>query len=227
MVEPRPNSHHLRLSAAAGYLELDEAAVLALVDVGYLRPTGEPDAPEFVLADLKAFVARNADNGSGNLLGRAGDTDPQALLDALDGRCEEMATRAFDIFSAAFPESSSWSLSEQARFVEQSRNRFEAILAVTGQGSVVDQALVGDLREVGAAAAGAGSPLPQLLAILRISRDLIVQTAVELAEERGGHWGLALSLLLTRILPTMDRLTDALAHGYWTTLVGRSGTPPT
>src|SRR6202022_1330209 len=94
-------------------------------------------------------------------------------------------------------------------------------LAVTGQGAEVDEALVGDLQEVGASAASAGSPLPQLLGILRISRELVVQTAVELAEERSRHWGLALSLLLTRVLPAMDRLTDALAQGYWAAVLGR------
>ena len=74
---------------------------------------------------------------------------------------------------------------------------------------------------MGANAAWSGSPLPQLLVILRISRDLVVQTAVELAEERGSHWGLALSLLLTRVLPAMDRLTDAIAQGYWSAILGR------
>jgi PAS domain S-box-containing protein len=176
----------------------------------------------FALADLKAFVARNADNGAGNFTFEDNEVgDPQSLLEALDGRSEEMARRAFDIFAAAFPEARAWSLSEQARFIDQAANRFEAILAVTGQGSAVDEALVGDLQDVGAAAAWAGSPLPHLLAILRISRDLVVQTAVELAEQRGRHWGLALSLLLTRILPAMDRLTDALAQGYWAAQVSR------
>src|SRR5437588_665550 len=83
------------------------------------------------------------------------------------------------------------------------------------------EALVGDLQDVGAGAAWSGSPLPQLMVILRISRDLVVQTAVELAEERGSHWGLALSLLLTRVLPAMDRLTDAIAQGYWSAILGR------
>src|SRR5205823_7365629 len=146
------------------------------------------------------------------------------LLDALDGRSDEMARRAFDIFATAFPEATGWSLAEQARFIDQARARFEAILAVTGQGAEVDEALVGDLQDVGASAAWAGSPLPQLLVVLRISRDLVVQTAVELAEERGRHWGLALSLLLTRVLPAMDQLTDALAQGYWAAIVGREET---
>ncbi|HEY1634386.1 MAG TPA: ATP-binding protein [Acidimicrobiales bacterium] len=209
------------LAKAAEYLDLPAQSVEALVDKGYLAALGAGSSgPEFALVDLKAFLARNADNGSGNILDAALDSvDPQTLLDALDGRSEEMARRAFEIFSTVFPESRGWSLSEQARFIDQARARFEAILAVTGQGAEVDEALVGDLQEVGASAAWAGSPLPQLLVVLRISRDLVVQTAVELAEERGRHWGLALSLLLTRVLPAMDRLTDALAQGYWAAVV--------
>src|SRR5437764_3461315 len=211
------------LDEAATLLDLTAAGVSALVGAGYLRASLDgPDGPQFALGDLKAFVARNADSGAGNLFDEAGEpADPQALLTALDGRSEEMARRAYEIFSAAFPEASSWSLGERARFIEQARNRFEAILAVTGQGEEVDEALVGDLEEVGATAASSGSSLPQLLIVLRISRDLVVQTAVELAEERGRHWGLALSLLLTRVLPAMDRLIDAVARGYWQTVVRR------
>jgi PAS domain S-box-containing protein len=32
---------------------------------------------------------------------------------------------------------------------------------------------------------------------------------------------MALSLLLTRVLPAMDRLTDSLAQGYWAAMIGR------
>jgi PAS domain S-box-containing protein len=217
------------LPEAAAYLNLPEAAVLALVGAGYIDPERvvSDDDVRLPLADLKAFLARNADNGAGSAMALAvnasgdGAADPQALLDALDGRSDEMARRAFEIFSSVFPEALVWSINEQARFIDQAKNRFEAILAVTGLGAEVDEALVGDLQEVGASAAWEGSPLPQLLVILRISRDLVVQTAVELAEERGRHWGLALSLLLTRVLPAMDRLTDALAQGYWAAILGR------
>ena len=204
-------------------LQLSEAAVEAMVGAGYLAIAEEgPQGPQFTVSDLKAFQARNADNGSGNLFSiEPSSVDPQDLLDALDGKSEEMARRALDIFTTVFPEAGSWSLKEQARFIDQAKNRFEAILAVTGQGSEVDEALVDDLQEVGANAAWSGSPLPQLLVILRISRDLVVQTAVELAEERGSHWGLALSLLLTRVLPAMDRLTDAIAQGYWSAILSR------
>lgn len=211
------------LPEAAAHLNLPMEAVRGLLDAQFLEATDESAAgPLLALADVKAFLARNADNGAGNLVvTEPGEADPEALLAALDGRSEEMARRAFDIFAGVFPEAQSWSLRQQARFVDQAKGRFEAILAVTGQGAEVDEALVDDLQEVGAAAAWDGSPLPQLLVVLRISRDLVVQTAVELAEERGGHWGLALSLLLTRVLPAMDRLTDALAQGYWAAMINR------
>jgi PAS domain S-box-containing protein len=221
----------LPLPAAAALLRLPPAALEALVGSGYLVPrsTG-PQGPEFRLADLKAFVARNADKdgGSGMIgfdptLEDLEQADPQDLLDALDARAEEMARRVYDLFSAVFPDAAGWSMREQARFIAQATARFEAILAVTGQGAEVDEALAGDLEEVGARAARAGSPLPRLLVILRMSRDLVVQTAVELAEGRGRHWGLSLSLLLTRVLPAMDRLTDALAQGYWAAILSREG----
>jgi PAS domain S-box-containing protein len=212
------------LEQAAEMLQLPADGIRGLLTAGYLVASREgPDGPEFALGDVKGFLARNADNGSGNILDalERANVDPQGLLDALDGKSDEMARRAFEIFASVFPESTGWSMTEQGRFIDQAKARFEAILAVTGQGAEVDEALVGDLQDVGASAAWAGSPLPQLLVVLRISRDLVVQTAVELAEERGRHWGLALSLLLTRVLPAMDRLTDSLAQGYWAAMIGR------
>src|SRR5581483_8810078 len=108
MAEIRHTPHEVDLSTAATYLELDEPAVRALVAVGYLRPITPVGEPMFELADLKAFIARNADNGSGNitnLLAQAeGEANSLSLLDELDSHCDEMARRAFDIFSAAFPE---------------------------------------------------------------------------------------------------------------------------
>src|SRR4051794_18893240 len=218
------------MDASAGgppVIDVDEGARLlavrkeggaAPVDAGDLRPASMRDA--FALGDVKALHARLADDIHFDVLGAdPARVDPQALLDALDGKSEDMARRAFDIFETVFPESTSWSLPEQARFIEQARRRFEAILAVTAHGEAAD--LAADLVEVGAAAAWSGSSLPQLLVVLRISRDLVVQTAVEVAEERGRHWGLALSLVLTRVLPAVDRLTDAVAQGYWEAIVGR------
>jgi PAS domain S-box-containing protein len=213
----------LPLHEVAGLLRLPASTVEELAAAGYLpAPERGPGGPAFNLGDIKGFIARNADNGSGNLfLAEAGAADAADLLEALDGKAELMARRAYEIFCTVFPETKDWDARELARFLEQSKARFEAILAVASQGAEVDEALTGDLQEVGAAAAWAGSPLPQLLVVLRISRDLVVQTAVELAEERGSHWGFALSLLLTRVLPAMDRLTDALAQGYWNAVVGR------
>ncbi|HVF33372.1 MAG TPA: PAS domain-containing sensor histidine kinase [Acidimicrobiales bacterium] len=215
--------HLLTLSRASELLGLAPDAVKSLVTAGYLQPVeGGPDGPAFTTSDVKAFMARNADNGSGNLfLTEPARADADDLLLALDGRSAEMARRAYDIFVNAFPDTKSWDARERSRFLDQAKARFEAILAVASQGAEVDEALTGDLQEVGAAAAWAGSPLPQLLVVLRISRDLVVQTAVELAEERGGHWSLPLALLLTRVLPAMDRLTDAIAQGYWDAVVGR------
>lgn len=183
------------------------------------------DGPEFARSDLKAFLARNADAG-------AADSFPQVevgpdlnlLLEAVRARADEMAHRALDVFCKSTPETALWSAAEQERFVAQSRRRFETILDVTGAGDGVDDDLVSDLEAVGAGAATADGPLPQLLGVLRISRDLVVQTAVEVAEAWGRRWGLALSLLLNRVLPALDRLTDALAQGYWAAVVGREET---
>jgi PAS domain S-box-containing protein len=208
------------LDEAAKLLAMSREGVAALVAAGYLPPT-HAGGNTFALGDVKALHARMADEHVHYdvIVDDPDRVDSQALFDALDGRSEEMARRAYDIFQTVFPESTTWAASEQARFIEQSRRRFEAILAVTAHGSDVD--LASELEQVGAAAAWSGSSLPQLLVVLRISRDLVVQTAVEVAEERGKHWGLALSLLLTRVLPAMDRLTDAVAQGYWEAIVGR------
>jgi PAS domain S-box-containing protein len=214
------NPRVIDLSEAARLLDLPEVGVAALADAGYLTAARPGDRPQFNLGDVKAFLARVSGDTLTDVFSDDRDSvDPQALLDALDGRSEEMARRAFDIFQTVFPESSTWSLGERHHFIEQARQRFEAILAITEHGE--DAELVEELEQVGAAAAWAGSSLPQLLVVLRISRDLVVQTAVEVAEERGRHWGLALSLLLTRVLPAMDRLIDAIALGYWAAVVGQ------
>src|SRR5437879_13406663 len=94
------------LSKAAEYLDLPAASVEALVDTGYLAALGRgPSGPEFALVDLKAFLARNAENGSGNILDAALESvDPQGLLDALDGRSDEMARRPREIRPTGPPE---------------------------------------------------------------------------------------------------------------------------
>jgi hypothetical protein len=223
----------LDLGESADLLRLPVEAVRALAAAGYLKavdsgaspasPVEDPTGPSFSISDLKSFLARNADGGRAVLV-PSEDADATELLEALEGRSAEMARRALDLFSRAMPETAIWTAEEQQHFVDQSTARFEAILAVTRAGDRVDDSLVDDLRGVGASAAWAGSPLPQLLVVLRISRDLVVQTSVEIAEARGRGSGQALALLLTRVLPAMDRLTDALAQGYWSAVIGREET---
>jgi PAS domain S-box-containing protein len=180
------------------------------------------DGPEFAYPDLKAFLARNAEGGAADAFPQVEiGPDLTSLLEAVRARADDMAQRALDIFSKATPETALWSAAEQERFISQSRRRFETILDVTGTNEGIDDDLVSDLEAVGAGAAWAESPLPQLLLVLRISRDVVVQTAVDVAEAWGRRWGLALSLLLNRVLPALDRLTDALAQGYWAAVVHR------
>ena len=211
------------MAEAAEYLGISGDAVRALADASYLIPAGQRvDGPEFAYPDLKAFLARNAEGGAADAFPQVEiGPDLTSLLEAVRARSEDMAQRALDIFSKSTPETALWSAAEHERFVAQSRRRFETILDVTGAGEDVDDDLVSDLEAVGAGAAWADSPLPQLLLVLRISRDLVVQTAVDVAEAWGRRWGLALSLLLNRVLPALDRLTDALAQGYWAAVVGR------
>jgi len=218
--------HLLPLSEAALALGMTEAAVESLAHAGYVaiviveQPDGTVE-PHISRSDLKAFIARNADNGSGNVfLEEPESADAADLLRALDERSAHMAERALEIFAEVFPDAIR-SAADRERFLQQATARFEAILAVASQGAEVDDALVDDLEEVGAAAAWVGTPLPQLLVVLRISRDLIVQTAIALADEHGRHWSLPLALVLTRVLPAMDRLTDSIAQGWWATVVSR------
>lgn len=219
----------LDLAGAADELGLPEDAVVALVDAGYLMAArGAAGTLSFELADLKAFVARNADNGAGSdLLERVlssatsrstsdgRDLRPEELIDLLDGRAEQMALRVLKMFSTVFPDAERWTPGQQGAFVRRTKERFESVLAVASLGSRLDGELYEDLKGIGSAAARAGAQLPELLILLRMSRDLVVQNAVDLAENGGRHGGHALSLLLTRILPAIDRVSDALAEGYW------------
>jgi hypothetical protein len=225
---------NLDLDAAAALLGLPSDAVTALAQRGYLAAAAQGDSgPEFHLTELKAFLARNADNGAGAGLLEAAlatafpkastghELAPEELVDLLDERAEQMAWRVFKIFSTVFPEAGDWPLGKQGAFVQQTKGRFEAILAVSEAGGAADDSLFDELRDIGASAARTGTSLPHLLVLLRMSRDLMVQNAIELAESDGRNGGFALALLLTRILPAMDRLSDALASGYWESISGQ------
>lgn len=250
----------LDLQSAAAVLGLPSPAVDALVGGGYLAAHLATDGSlRFNATDLKSFVARNADNGSGDRLldralsaadpganpvaGRGGgrqltglvtdsagrdgepgdgteatDMRPEELLRLLDERAELMARRVLMMFATVFPDAAAWTPEEQSRFVERARSRFESVLAVVAVGDQIDDSVYRDLRRIGAAAARSSTDLRQTLFLLRMSRDLVVQNAVELAGSSGGSSSYALSLLLTRILPAMDRLSDAVSGGYWEAL---------
>lgn len=201
---------------AADALGLPVSGVEALADAGYLHVDGERSIP---LSEVKSFQARNTP-GSGEraddvLAGMgAADEDAEAILDLLERSIDDMARRAADIVAGVFPEAAGWRSDERARFERQARARFEAIVAVTRSESTDDE-LLEDLADAGGAAAFAGAPLPQVLLTLRISRDLLVQSAVAAAEELGQLRSIALAVVLTRVLPVLDRLTDTVARGYW------------
>jgi len=137
----------MTLPEAAGVLHLPMESVVALVGAGYLRTTSSDDGPRFALGDLKAFLARNADGEPVVDLADVSldSLDPQDLLDALDGRSEDMARRALDLLIAVFPEAGRWPLGQQARFIEEARSRFEAILAVASLGDETDAELLEEL----------------------------------------------------------------------------------
>ena len=208
----------LDLDAAADAVALPADAVQALVAAGYLAAAdGDDREPRFYVPDVKAFVARNADNGSGGALQRAlaPDMKPQELVELVADRAEHMASRLLKMYMTVFPKAASWPVERQARFVQVTKARFEAILSVAALGDHFDPDLIADLEQIGAAAARSSVKLPQILVMLRVSRDLVVQNAIEMAGSGDRHGGPALSLLLTRILPAMDRLSDALTAGYW------------
>ena len=207
---------------AGDLLGLPADVIRALADAGYLHAVDlRSGSPRFGLGDVKAFQARLND-GATALAGStawglaldAEELDPASLLAALDVRSSEMAEQTLDLLAAVYPSAAEFSPERRQRFIKEARHRMEAIIALCARGPGTDEPLEHDLAEVGAAAAHAGVPLPGVLVALRITRDLVIQTAIETAEARGRHWGLALSVTLTRVLPAIDLLADAVARGY-------------
>jgi PAS domain S-box-containing protein len=204
---------------AGAALGLPADVVRALADAGYLRTSSVRGVtPRFAMNDLKAFQARVDDLGSPGadpVWGGAVDDDLEgAILDAVGARIPRMAQRAFELFAATVPGVPTDDETRR-RFETEAAERIEAIIAVCTRGPIDDEPLLADLAGIGADAARAAVPLPGMLVAIRTTRDLVVKTAVEVAEQRGRHWGLALTVVLTRVLPSIDRLSDAVARGYW------------
>jgi PAS domain-containing protein len=227
-VERRDGPAAVTAAEAGELLALPADVVRALADAGYLPPSElHKGTPRFAVGDLKAFQARLGEGSSDSIAGvpgwglvfDGGDLDPDALLRVVEHRAADLAERTLDLLVAVFPEAAAFSAQQRDRFVDESRTRIEAIIALCTRGPSGDEPLEVDLADIGADAAHAGVPLPGILAVLRITRDLVVQTAIEAAEERGRQWGLALAVTLTRVLPAIDRLSDAVAQGYWEALV--------
>src|SRR5207245_9137460 len=79
MEERTGKSKVVELHEAASLLHLSADAVRSLTAAGYLAPADHNGEPRYALGDLKAFVARNADDGSGIAWDDEGDAlDPLA-----------------------------------------------------------------------------------------------------------------------------------------------------
>ncbi len=211
------------LASAAEYIGVSPAHVVELASLGFLASevgTGEnePQLLKFRLSDVKSFVARNADNGTGSDLA-LGELGVEDLLGALEARTSEMSGRAIELYESYFPEVRSWSLSRRARFAKDAQARIAALLALVRNGVEVDDALSEDLERVGATASRFDASLPELLVVLRIARDLVIRTAVEIIGDHLSRQAMALNLLLNRVIPAVDRLTDSIARGYWSAVV--------
>ncbi|MBI3257584.1 MAG: PAS domain-containing protein [Actinobacteria bacterium] len=224
----------MNVAGAAELLRLSEAGVMALHEAGYLeRAEGvEGHAPTFLLHDVKALSARltgkveddvpNQDLSELELFDElemeaSAPADLTFLVSLLHEQAGEMAAKAYTSLCRVYEPAKAWTMEQRARFIDQTRSRFEAIFAMVIAGDDID--LAGELGEVGAMAARSGSSLPELLATLRISRDLVVEAAIELLEMSHQQWSEAFLALVARILPTIDGLTDAISRGYWTALM--------
>lgn len=135
--------------------------------------------------------------------------DIDSMLSALDERVDDLAKQVYEHFARQIPEARQWSEQRRDAFVAQARGRLGAVLAVIEQGAEVDEALQRDLEVVGATAASAGSSVPHILMVLRISRDVLLRETVRIGDDR------AVLDFSARLLPAIDRLTDALTLGFW------------
>jgi PAS domain-containing protein len=222
MTERREAPGSLSAVDAGEVLGLPPDVVRVLADAGYLAAAARPGGvPRFALGDLKAFQARSADRFDEWAWDARGDDglDVDALLELIGERTEEMAERSLDLFHLFLPESLTMQEEHRQRFLDEAGERIQAILTVCAHGAGGDETVEHDLADVGADAAHNGVPLPAVLVSLRVSRDLVVSTACDVAQERGRRWGLALAVALIKVIPAIDRLSDAVARGYWEALL--------
>lgn len=219
------------LAEAADVLGMPVSGVEALIRAGYLTELDDGLARD----DVEAFELRNSSAAGGRRSGDRAPTDPlealvaaiddvdaiaEEILDLLEASIDDLSRRAADVLSSTFSETANWTEEDRDGFREQTADRFRAILTVVRAGGN-EADLLAELRRIGASAAEAGAVLPHLLATLRVSRDLLVQGSVVAAEETGRPWTLALAVVLTRVLPLLDRLADSLGAGYWHALLQR------
>ncbi len=235
-------SGRLRASDAADALGLPVDAVLALAAAGFLATDEGPGGLRFAARDIERFSSRNRPRGAATTAdapaglapgtnpdlsggarvlafptaptGRA-RADPASLLGDLARSAGLMAEQVLESYLDACPDAQGWGRDRRNRFVTEASARFEAVLALVEAGDDVDEDLLVQLGEVGAGAARSGIGLPEVLITIRISRDVVVQTALALGRDRGADPTDALASLLGRTLPAVDRLTDAVASGYW------------
>lgn len=138
-------------------------------------------------------------------------TDISSLVRTLDGHIEELAKGALGVFVRTIPEAERWTERQQNVFVEQAKGRFGAMLAIVEQGTSVDEGLVSDLEDVGVTTALAHGSLPQLLTVIRISRDMLIANAIQIAKGKNN----LVSTFLERLVPAVDGMIDAISSGYW------------
>ncbi len=155
-------------------------------------------------------------------ISRLDHTFDEELLRCLDQATEQLADEVLLLFQAFMPEAQGWSSKRRSEFVAHAKGRLQAVLAIVGLSTELDTALSGDLEAVGGNAALQGSSLPHLLIVLRISRDLLLQTAMTTARDQRGDWDDAVALFSARLLPVVDRLTDAISTGYWQALLDQN-----
>ena len=162
-------------------------------------------------------------SAGGGSSGELTASESGAFTEALEQAVSDLAVEVLFLFSEFTPEAQAWSEEQRGRFLEQAEGRLDAILAITHYPSEIAEGLSQDLEILGASAARNGSSLSQLLVILRISRDLLLQKAIRLESEGPSSWQNDFVAFSARLLPAVDRLTDALSTGYWTSIVRAGG----